>query len=121
MPVSAGLPIACLVTGGQRRHDNEVQPYEKGGEGNIDEETVARENHFALRFLRNRTWLEEVIHDPMSHAFDDNRTAFVRKAKKEISVSLRTALALYSLFEIRGTKAIDQAFERYKNPEDQPE
>lgn len=96
----------------------------EGGENSLQAlqaETVVRENGFALRFPRNRIWLQRVIDDRVSPIFDHDRNAFVRKAMSEAGVSRRIALALFSLFKIRGSEALNNAFEQYENREDEEE
>lgn len=122
--MTAGAALIHICISGQRRHNIVAMATEKGGDDNPlseQEDRVANENGFALRFPHNRSWLKGVINDPMSHVFERNRTAFVRKAREELGVSRRTALALYSLFKIRGTEALARAFERYENREDEAE
>jgi len=105
------------------RHNIVATNFLEGGDDSLHAETVVRENGFALRFPRNRIWLQGVISDPMSHVFDRDKNAFVRKARSEIGVSLRIALALFSLFEIRGSEFLDDALARYEQEtrEDQEE
>lgn len=122
--MTAGYPIACLITGGQRRRDDADQPWRKGG-SEIDSEKSAQriiqKNAWVLALLEHRQWLNEMINDPLNHRYDNLSNAFVTRAQEDLAgrnirINRKHALCLHRLFLIRSSQALKDALSVYETP-----
>lgn len=112
--------MTCMITGGQRRHDDEVQPWEGGMTEDPENSSrrIVQDNGWVLSLLEYRQWLQEMINNPCNHVFDTRANAFVLRAqadmkKLELQISRKYALCLHRLFLIRNSQALKGALGVY--------